>query len=656
MFRRTPSCMRLAQYFAVLTFAVAAAALAPLGASAPNGKSPRPDSPSALTVAATTGSAVSIAWSPSGSGKTRGYGVYRDDARVGETTTTSYTVSELACGATYQFGVDAVDRFGARSAPAIVTASTAPCPDAAPPTTPTNLVAAAQTRTSISVAWTASVDSSGVSGYAVYLNGAKLTDTATTSYTVDGVACGTTYTIAVDAYDAAGNRSPKATLTVSTSSCSDSQAPSVPQSQRITGTTASTIAMAWASSTDNVGVAGYAVYLNGTRVGTTTQTTYAYASLGCGTTYTVGLAAFDTAGNYSDPAYASGPATTQACAGDTTAPTAPANLTTTSATATSISISWSASSDNVGVIGYGRYRDGSLVASGTGTTYTFGGLSCGTSYTLAVDAFDAAGNRSSRATITRATSACSTPPPSGLSIAPGQSWQTAYNSAASGSVINVLAGSHGTQRISGSKPVTFLGQNGAVMRQFWNEASNITLDNVDIDGGGQRLTILEAHGSNNTYRNLEIRNNTDVQMVGNYGDNATYDNVFFHDAVITTAGEAAGVHMECVWSNGPGIKVRNSIFKDCAIMDLYLTLGTWWGQPPYTGVVVEDSIFYPSERTNNTGTHFYGFLVNGHLPINGWTIRRNRFDNSVGEDESPVSNSTICGNTGAVDADWKIPC
>ena len=112
--------------------------------------------------------------------------------------------------------------------------------------------------------------------------------------------------------------------------------------------------------------------------------------------------------------------------------------------------------------------------------------------------------------------------------------------------------------------------------------------------------------------------------------------------------------MECVWSNGPAIKVRNSVFQDCAIMDLSLTVGTWWGQQPYTGVVVEDNVFYPSERTNNGGTHFYGFFINSVLPINGWTIRRNRFDQSVGVGSS-VTNSTICGNTGSAPTSWSTP-
>ena len=33
--------------------------------------------------------------------------------------------------------------------------------------------------------------------------------------------------------------------------------------------------------------------------------------------------------------------------------------------------------------------------------------------------------------------------------------------------------------------------------------------------------------------------------------------------------------MECMWSNGPNLTVRNSVFRDCAIMDILLTRGNW---------------------------------------------------------------------------------
>ena len=91
----------------------------------------------------------------------------------------------------------------------------------------------------------------------------------------------------------------------------------------------------------------------------------------------------------------------------------------------------------------------------------------------------------------------------------------------------------------------------------------------------RKVTILENSGDNNNYKNLEIRDVTDIQMITNSGSFAIYDNVFFHDAVLTTAGENAGVHMECMWSNGPNLTIRNSVFRDCAIMDLLITRGDW---------------------------------------------------------------------------------
>jgi hypothetical protein len=109
-----------------------------------------------------------------------------------------------------------------------------------------------------------------------------------------------------------------------------------------------------------------------------------------------------------------------AVAVDATAPSVPGYLRGTAGTTTSISVAWNASSDNVGVSGYGLYRDGASAGTASGTTSTFTGLACGRSYALAVDAADAAGNRSARATLTASTSACAPnpppPPPSGNQV------------------------------------------------------------------------------------------------------------------------------------------------------------------------------------------------------------------------------------------------
>jgi hypothetical protein len=100
--------------------------------------------------------------------------------------------------------------------------------------------------------------------------------------------------------------------------------------------------------------------------------------------------------------------TSSTTTGDTSPPSVPTGLKTTASTQTSISVAWNASTDNVGVVGYSVYRGGTLVTSTASTAATVGGLSCGTSYTIPVDAYDGAGNRSSQASITATTAACTT--------------------------------------------------------------------------------------------------------------------------------------------------------------------------------------------------------------------------------------------------------
>ena len=82
--------------------------------------------------------------------------------------------------------------------------------------------------------------------------------------------------------------------------------------------------------------------------------------------------------------------------GDTQPPTQPTGLNAVAASACRIDLAWSASTDNVGVTGYGIYRDGALIASVGGSTLSFQdtAVSPSTAYSYAVDAVDAATNRS----------------------------------------------------------------------------------------------------------------------------------------------------------------------------------------------------------------------------------------------------------------------
>ena len=66
------------------------------------------------------------------------------------------------------------------------------------------------------------------SSYGLYKSGTRVATPTGTTGIVSGLTCGTSYTLGVDAVDAAGNRSPQAVVMVSTTACSDTQPPSTP--------------------------------------------------------------------------------------------------------------------------------------------------------------------------------------------------------------------------------------------------------------------------------------------------------------------------------------------------------------------------------------------------------------------------------------------
>lgn len=81
-------------------------------------------------------------------------------------------------------------------------------PDTTPPSQPQNLHVTATTTSSIALAWTASTDDRGVTGYDVYRNGSTFLGTVSgASFTDSGLTPNTQYSYAVLARDAAGNLS-----------------------------------------------------------------------------------------------------------------------------------------------------------------------------------------------------------------------------------------------------------------------------------------------------------------------------------------------------------------------------------------------------------------------------------------------------------------
>ncbi len=518
-----------------------------------------PTIPADLTAGAVSSSRIDLAWTASTDDSgVAGYQVERcagagcaNFALVGNASGSAYSDTNLAGGTTYLYRVRAYDEQNNYSGYSSPTSSTTQLPDTQPPTLPGNLTATALSVSRIDLSWSASTDNVGVVGYRVErcqgigcATFGQVATSATPAYSNVGLSPNTSYTYRALAYDAATNQSsysgtasattpplpvvinsftasptaivagqastlswstsnatsltldqgigsvapsgsvsvsPSATttyvLTATNSSGSvtapvtvtvspDGVAPSTPGNLTATVTSASSLSLSWSASTDNVGVVGYRIErcagagcANFADVATATTLTYADAGLSAGTLYSYRLRAHDAAGNHSSAATLS-----LALVVDTEAPTAPTNVTATATGATAIEVAWTASTDDVGVVGYAVERctgasctDFVEVGTPTGSPWVDAGLTGATSYRYRVRAGDAAGNRSSYSAIAAATTAVAAPVISSFTATPtavtaGQAATLAWTT--SGGTTVAIAPGVGTVSATGSTSVS----------------------------------------------------------------------------------------------------------------------------------------------------------------------------------------------------------
>jgi chitodextrinase len=267
--------------------------------------------------------------------------------------------------------------------------------DTIPPSAPANLSLTAVPSSRVTLSWSASTDNVGIAGYYIYRNGILITAINSTSFTDSGLSPGG-YTYVVAAYDAAGNisrQSSPATILL----LLDSTPPSTPADLRVTANPTSTasalaqVALSWSASTDNVGVAGYYLYRDGSSVTSTAITSASYTDRVPAGTYAYTVKAYDASGNVSGQ---SSPASITIIS-DTTPPLAPTNLAAIATSSSKIYLSWTAPYDNIGIKGYYVHRAGAQIADVSSNSYVDSGLSPG-GYTYSVAAYDAAGNVSNQ--------------------------------------------------------------------------------------------------------------------------------------------------------------------------------------------------------------------------------------------------------------------
>jgi fibronectin type 3 domain-containing protein len=455
-----------------------------------------PTAPGALTATPVSATTVSLSWTASSDNVgVTGYRIERclgatctTFAQIGATTSTTYSDTTAAAGNTYNYRVRANDAAGNMSGYSNVVSATSAA-DTQAPSAPSNLAASVVSSTRINLAWTASTDNIGVTGYRIErcvgagcTTFAQIGTSTSAAYSDLTATAGTAYNYRVRANDAAGNLSIFSNV-VSATAASDTQAPTAPANLIATVQSNTQINLTWTASTDNIGVTGYRIERcsgagcsSFAQIGATaTATTFADAGLTAGTAYSYRVLATDAAINLS--AYSNVVSATTT-APDTQAPTAPANLTATAPSNSQINLAWTASTDNIGVTGYRIERCSGTGCSGfaqigtTTTATTFGdtGLTAGTTYSYRVLAIDAAINLSAYSDVASATT---TAPDTQAPTAPANLTATAQSNSQinltwTASSDNVAVTSYLIERCQGAGCTTFTQVGAATSTTFNN--------------------------------------------------------------------------------------------------------------------------------------------------------------------------------------------
>jgi chitodextrinase len=231
-----------------------------------------------------------------------GYYVYRNGQKIilaNQITGTSYTDTGLTPGVTYTYQVGAYDAAGNIGRTNSVSVTT--IFDVTPPSPPYNLHATATSTGEIDLSWSPASDNIAVVGYQVYRNSTYVGASAGTSttYRDTGLSPSTLYSYWVIAVDEVGNLSEESVPTSATTFQPDTTPPSIPSGLSFVSPSTNEIDLSWKPSTDNVAVAGYYIYRNGSQIGTTASSSYQDLGLATNTTYLYALKAYDAAGNIS---------------------------------------------------------------------------------------------------------------------------------------------------------------------------------------------------------------------------------------------------------------------------------------------------------------------------------------------------------------------
>jgi fibronectin type 3 domain-containing protein len=261
-----------------------------------------PPTPAHVVTRAMTPDAPSLTWNAGGTDNLSGldhYDVYRDGNRLTSTVQPGFTDLTLSVQGAHTYAIRAVDGAGNVSAATPVETVVY---DTTPPPPPTGL--AVPTPTNLPrLSWDAGVDddtgASGLEGYNVYRDGARVGHSVTTSWDDGSIPQDGSYAYRVTAVDKAGNESLDSRSVVITF---DGTAPPAPEG--VSGTTPTRAPLlTWTpvsdASTGGSPIVGYRVFRDATPADTTTGTTLLDSHPGSSSHHLYAVQAIDAAGNVS---------------------------------------------------------------------------------------------------------------------------------------------------------------------------------------------------------------------------------------------------------------------------------------------------------------------------------------------------------------------
>lgn len=352
------------------------------------------------------------------------------------TNSTTFTVTGLNPGTSYQFEVYAVNDSGAGIPSPILTVVT---PGGAPPQV-TGVTATATTANSIALSWASA--GSGVT-YTVQdrvsgTGGAFTTVTTTqnTTATIENLAPSTLYDIQVLASNATASGQPSAVLTTATATGTTVTPPptgNVPDpvgSLAVVSTGTTDVKLGWIAPSGTVTsyvvqfaksgtTLNYTPFTSASPVVNGTTVTIDVTGLASSTSYSFEVYAVNTIGNGAISVVTATTASTTVT--PPPVPGAVTNLTVTAANTTDLALSWTAASGtvtsyqvlvakNVAPLSYTAFTATKPAVSGNTVTVDVTGLTAATSYSIQVYATNATGNGGSQ-TITASTAAGTAAPP-----------------------------------------------------------------------------------------------------------------------------------------------------------------------------------------------------------------------------------------------------